>query len=473
MNKQFIVSKPADFTVSIGCGVSVSNNQLFLRDFTAAAVNVQCQAFLPRSTLNNQGSRLDSIVVNYRIQFGSITNFSATLTKEIYKYGEVKNKNAKNVSLNNPSPSFALLQSDGYNNITLNIKNPVFDNNDKDSNSVFTFTVSMNAAVDLISNLRLTQILISSITFNYTMNISNPMSAVIDENIINVNRESPVSDDRQSADGSLANPFKTITAALTSPIASQLLNNYSNVIVQVGPGVYNENISIPKNIFIRGTTKNKTTLNGSISFTQLISDDSNNCGILFCNIICDTIFPIDFYTNRASFSKIYFVDCLFTLKDNILFSQMTCRGQSPHNVIKCISCEFNNFSFYLTGAKLELYNPTFNGTCGIITADTNITSNYFLLKDGSGRCNINISHSSNNEFFTLGEIINFNGGSLSTLSVSGAGAMANLVSSTFAADQPQVTNRGIITNGNCYRQVNTSEFFRDECWVTTSSKKFR
>ncbi len=77
----------------------------------------------------------------------------------------------------------------------------------------------------------------------------------------NIYVNSIVGDDNN--DGSLVNPFKTISKAL---VVARRYNNHGDLVIYIADGIYNEDISIRncQHIYIYGTSQSGTIINGYI-----------------------------------------------------------------------------------------------------------------------------------------------------------------------------------------------------------------
>jgi len=131
------------------------------------------------------------------------------------------------------------------------------------------------------------------------------------------------------ANGSINNPYLTISAAMTSITYATATQR---VIISLGSGVYSDSFSLKANVFIIGTESISTKLTGTIDINNSTWNNGNDNRSGFSNVTLLNAITFDFTLQSATAGKIYCYDCWF---DGLV--TMTADGPINQSVIfNCI-----------------------------------------------------------------------------------------------------------------------------------------
>jgi hypothetical protein len=189
-----------------------------------------------------------------------------------------------------------------------------------------------------------------------------------------------------TGDGSFENPLLTISAGMvlvaTLPLSTggtgenQAVNN---PVCSVGPGLYVENVALPANINLVGSTDGATQVVGAITIdaSSFIAADGGGYSYIL-NLIADSIgdgygIILDFNTPQIS-------DCGILL-ENVTGNQIVMDGYDGSNEIEMSWCYFGETT-YITGVDL------LTSYCGFNT-DLDYGTEYSFVVESTSAASVN------------------------------------------------------------------------------------
>lgn len=435
--KLSLTSKDA-FVITGGAEIESSSGQVSITNFAGTSAALVSRFSLPRSPAVGQGSNLQSLAFCYQIESGNAVSFTPSLTREVYIDGAIVS--VTSVPMNAPTPAFGLVGAGAaVYRPTMAITTPSYDNQAASQTIVYVFSLGINIAANPLENKYPTRIIINALEISYLFNDSGSApSSVTSQNVF----VSKAGNDT-TANGSSLMPFLTIAAAMTSITDATPTKRYC---INVGPGTFTEFIILKANVFIVGASRETTRIDGTISVNHLswaVAGD-NRSGFATCSLV-GAASTINMVTQSATDGKFYLDGCNVT--NDLLFVAF-----SNNNQARITNTIFFTGTIGQTGFNVQMMSSTLlSGTTVNVSPGTGLNA-VLLISNSSGNNNFSIVQPIGAGLITA-DFIGYSGTS-GTLSIDGLGVTANLVSTSFTANNtPTVLNGAALNYGNSAKGV--------------------
>lgn len=318
--------------------LSLTSGNIILSGVTANPVTLSARFSLPRSTVDNFGSRLLSFAFNYTINTGSITGVTTTLSRSTMEDAAAINPTP--VPLNAASPAFTTTSGTNNNRPVFAVTTPDFDNQSSGTTVIYTLSLAFTFG----GTLNQTNMTISGLEIEYDYTAAEPSPT--NSQVVYVNKGG----NDTTGNGSEAAPFLTISAALASISDAGPTKRYS---LMVGPGTYSENITLPANHNLNATAP-AVAFSGTLSINHsswTVSGDNRSSvsNITFTN---GSAISLDFTLAPASDGKLAFNNCTF-------INGLTVEAAASSNEVTLNSCVFTSGALTTTGGVVTASACTF------------------------------------------------------------------------------------------------------------------
>jgi hypothetical protein len=400
----------SNFNVS---GATLSLNaggNIILASVLSNPVTLTAKFSLPRTADTNFGSRIQALAFNYILNLGGISTVTATMTRQVMI--DNTTVTTQSVNLNSPSPAFNTSAGSTNNRPVVNVTSPAFDNQDVNTTIFYIFTLTFNFS-GLLSLVSMT-INSLEIEYDYALTINQPLPATTQNIVVNKGGNN------STGTGTFSEPFLTIAAAVASVNDVTPNKRYT---IQLGPGLYSENLAIPANFNIVGTAAREITeLSGTITInsnTWTVSGDNKSSvsNVTFSNA---SSLSADFTAAPATDGKLAFNNCNFVNGAVVTAAALA-------NNVTFEDCIFTSGSLSQSGGSLSCVNCRFLAGLAIeCNSAASIATTLNLHEGTSIGGDVRLIHTDTHANL-VGNIIGFNM-KAGAIDVRGAGATANITS---------------------------------------------